>query len=78
MAVQGNVEIAAQIYSDGGLDVGVDLGGTAKIYGGLSTYGVASIEGTPKVYYRTPSAALAINWQDVENSVMKMVAYSEW
>ncbi len=78
VGIEGNVEIAAQIYSDGGLDVGVDLGGTPKIYGGLSTYGMASIEGTPKVYYRTPSAALAINWQDVENSVMKLVSYSEW
>ena len=78
VSINGNVEIAAQIYSDGGLEVGVDLGGNPTIYGGLSTYGQASIEGTPTVYYRTPSAALAINWQDVENSMMKMVAYSEW
>jgi hypothetical protein len=78
VGITGNVEIAAQIYSDGGLDVGVDLGGNPEIYGGLATFGEASIEGTPKVYYRTPSAALAINWQDVENNVLKMVAYSEW
>ncbi|NNE48203.1 MAG: hypothetical protein HKN37_16245 [Rhodothermales bacterium] len=78
VGITGNVEIAAQIYSDGGVEIGVDLGGNPKIYGGLATFGEASIEGTPKVYYRTPSAALAINWQDVENNTLKMVAYSEW
>ncbi len=78
VGIEGTVEIAAQIYSDGGLDVGVDLGGNATIYGGLSTFGEASIQGTPQIYYRTPSAALAINWQEVETTATHLASYSEW
>ncbi len=78
VAIEGNVELAAQIYSDGGLDVGVDLGGNPKIYGGLATFGEAKIHGSPKIYYRTPSVALSINWQDLETSTMKLASYSEW
>ena len=74
MAIDGTIEISAQLYSGGD----VSMGGKATIYGGVATLGEAQITGSPKIYYRTPSPALAINWQDVEVINSHLVSYSEW
>ncbi|GIV59105.1 MAG: hypothetical protein KatS3mg043_0194 [Rhodothermaceae bacterium] len=70
VSMLGTIDIWGQIFAGGDVTF---VAGTPKFYGSISNRGASEFKGTPRLYYRVPSPALTVPWDE-----LKLVAYSEW
>lgn len=74
VALAGNAKVYGQIFSGTAVSFGK---GSARVYGNVATKGAATLEGSPKVYYREPSPALTTIFGDPEIH-FNLISYSEF
>jgi hypothetical protein len=75
LLTDGNAEVWAQLYSQGGATIGA---GTPVLYGNLATYGNLAFNGSLDVKYREASPALTVIWNDDSVIKLRRLSYTEW